>query len=1006
MNGPFGRRRQWAFALALGLGVIVTAWGAAAVVAAWRHQSELERVRRLLASNRFAEARPWLARQPPDPEVAYWLGICEHAAGRPGAALETWKRIPLASPFGTRAALAQAQTLVGDFGRFAAAEPLLEAARHGERPEARVALYALTQLAFYEGRHDEMRRLLQDGWSHSADPAGDLRDLWRIDGAAVSLDEVRGAVERAGGLAPDDDRVWLARAHLAILTGRSEEARTWLDQCLRSRPADPAVWRARLRWARACDAPDEARQIFAHLPADCFTAAEVLDLTAWMAADEGRSDDQRRALEQLVALQPGATEALERLAVLESESGQAERSARYRRLKADADQAGERYMRLLEDGGPPSRLEHFAELGRLAEALGRPFETRGWWTLAQLGDRASAAPAEALARLARQGGPAGPPSGRTLAEALRGDRRTPAPRLASARAGVRSAADPGPQPRFRDTAPAAGLRFTFDNGRSSLRQLPETSAGGVGLIDYDGDGWLDVYLVQGGPFPPDARRLDANADGDRLFHNQGDGTFVDVTAASGLAAMRRGYGHGVAVGDFDNDGRPDLFLTRWRSYALYHNQGDGTFADVTEPAGLGGDRDWPTSAAFADLDGDGDLDLYVCHYAAWDERRPSVCPRQREGIPARAEDGSPNDYCNPNPFPALPDHLFRNDAGRFVNVSREAGITAADQNGRGFGVVAADLDDDGRLDLFVANDTTANFLFHNVGGLTFEEIGLAAGVATGLSGGYQAGMGVACGDLDGDGRPDLLVTNFYGESTTFFHNLRPRLFTDRTAAIGLAAPSRFLLGFGIALVDYNNDGYLDLVTANGHVNDMRPRFPYAMPVLLMAGTSTGRLVDVTRQGGPALQIPRVGRALAAGDLDNDGRSDLVLVAQDGPVALLQNETASGHFVTFRLEGTRSNRDAVGAKVTVTSGGRRQVAQRVGGGSFQSASDPRIHFGVGAARRVETVEVRWPSGSVDRFTDLAIDAAYLLREGASEARPLPGFSAGMGVSARPTPELER
>jgi hypothetical protein len=206
-----------------------------------------------------------------------------------------------------------------------------------------------------------------------------------------------------------------------------------------------------------------------------------------------------------------------------------------------------------------------------------------------------------------------------------------------------------------------------------------------------------------------------------------------------------------------------------------------------------------------------------------------------------------------------------------------------------------------------------------------------------------------------------------------------------------------LLGFGIALVDYNNDGYLDLVTANGHVNDMRPRFPYAMPVLLMAGTSAGRLVDVTRQGGPALQVPRVGRALAAGDLDNDGRSDLVLVAQDGPVALLMNETAAGHFVTIRLEGTRSNRDAVGATVTLTSGGRRRVAQRVGGGSFQSAGDPRIHFGVGAARRVETVEVRWPSGSVDRFKDLASDTGYLLREGESKARPLRGFLTGTELS---------
>jgi tetratricopeptide (TPR) repeat protein len=979
LSRRWGRSQVLILILILILGLAVVVVAAAVVVGlvagGWQHRSGLERVRALVASGRFAEARPWLAASlagnwgSDAAEAAYLLGVCEHAAGRPAAALEAWGRVPSESSYGTRAALARAQTLVGDFGRFAATEPLLEAARRGTGPEARVALYALTQLDFYQGRLDEMRRLLEEGWAESPDRAGDLRDHWRIDAAAVSLDEVRAAIERAARLAPDDDRVWLARANLAILTGREEEARTWLDACLRRRPDDPAVWRVRLSGARAFDDPDEARQALAHLPAGRLSTAESLELDAWLAACNGRSDQQRRALEQLVALEPGASEALERLAVLAAGSGQAEESARYRRLKAEVDQTAERYMRRLEDGGPLTRPGQFAELGRLAERLGRRFEARGWFILAGLD---------------RQGEPAAP----APAPAWSRDRPQPSRSPSPAPAGRRSPSpgDAGPEPRFQDQAAAAGLSFTFDNGRSLLRQLPETSAGGVGLIDYDGDGWLDIYLVQGGAFPPDPRRLD----GDRLFRNRGGGSFEDVTARAGLAALRRGYGHGVAVGDYDNDGRPDLFLTRWRSYALYRNRGDGTFEDVTEPAGLGGDRDWPTSAALADLDGDGDLDLYVCHYAVWDERQPMLCPRQGENQPARAEDGSPNDYCNPNPFPAQPDHLFRNDGGRFVDISRESGITAADQDGRGFGVVAADVDDDGLPDLFVANDTTANYLLRNLGGLKFEEIGLSAGVATGVSGGYQAGMGVACGDLDGDGRPDLLVTNFYGESTTFYQNLAPRLFTDRTAAIGLAARSRFLLGFGIALFDFNNDGILDLVTANGHVNDARPRFPYAMPALLMAGTSSGRLVDVTRQSGSALELPRVGRGLAQGDLDNDGRGDLVIVAQDGPVALLHNQTAAGHFVTLRLEGTRSNRDGVGAKVTVTAGMRRQVAQRVGGGSFQSASDPRLHFGIGAAPAVEAVEVHWPSGQTDRYANLACDAGYLLREGESRPLPLPGF----------------
>ncbi len=308
----------------------------------------------------------------------------------------------------------------------------------------------------------------------------------------------------------------------------------------------------------------------------------------------------------------------------------------------------------------------------------------------------------------------------------------------------------GPIPRFEDRATASGLAdFIQDNGASPIHQLPEMASGGVGLLDYDGDGWLDVYCVQGGVFPPGRTSSES---GDRLYRNRGDGTFADVTRPSGIGGMRGGYGNGVAVGDYDNDGRPDLFVTRWRSYALYHNRGDGTFDDVTEKAGLGGDRDWPTSSAFADLDGDGDLDLYVCHYGTWDPANPLIC---------KDPSGTIVLTCDPRRIASVPDHAFRNERGRFVDVTAASGIV--DRDGRGFGVVAADLDDDGRIDLFVANDSTANFLFRNLGGFRFEEVGHEAGVAANAGGGYQAGMGVACGDLDGDGRLDLAVTNFYGE---------------------------------------------------------------------------------------------------------------------------------------------------------------------------------------------------------------------------------------------------
>ena len=319
-------------------------------------------------------------------------------------------------------------------------------------------------------------------------------------------------------------------------------------------------------------------------------------------------------------------------------------------------------------------------------------------------------------------------------------------------------------------------------------------------------------------------------------------------------------------------------------------------------AGLGGDRDWPTSAALADLDNDGDLDLYVCHYLKWD----SLIPRSATH---RSDWGGPS-YCYPRAFPAMPDHVFRNDGGRFVDVTEEAGIV--DRDGRGLGVVAADLDGDGETDVFVANDQTPNYFWHNRGGFRFTEEGLESGLATNAGGGYLAGMGIACGDFDSDGRPDLAVTNFFGESTTLYHNHGDGIFSDRSTAAGLAASTREMLGFGLVALDANNDGFLDLVQANGHVEDYRPKIQYAMSAQLFLGDGAGKLLDVSNRAGAPWQKLHVGRGLAAIDLDNDGRVDLLLVGQNDPLALFHNQNVSrDHFLMLALEGTTSNRDAVG-----------------------------------------------------------------------------------------------
>jgi enediyne biosynthesis protein E4 len=957
--------------LAIALGVALLGVGGYRALELRRLRAELAEAERDMTTGHVGSAwhrlRALAARWPDQGEVQYRLGVCERARGRFDAALAAWARVPPGSPFAARAAALRGEELINS-GRYAAAEAVLSAALPRAGDERYDIERALARLYRFEGRVADVRHLLRASWPRSPDPAGVLKEIWLLDYSPMPVEAWGVALDHADA---DDDRVWLGRAGQATQTGRFDEAARWLDACLRRRPDDPAIWRARLDLAVASDDPAGAWRALPHLPADALSPAEGLALRAWLVARRGDREAERRALVRLVERDPGNSAALERLAALAVEAGRPREAEPYYRRKAEVDRAKDRFRKILLADGYAARA---GELARLAEALGRRFEARAWALLdaRRPGDRGPLpAPADPDAD------PDPSLAGRTLADRFAdlGPGAAPAgPTHAVGRAPTR--------PDFVDEAEAVGLKFVFDNGQSALRQLPETMSGGVAVLDYDGDGWLDVYCVQGGPLADDAPR-----EGDRLFRNNGDGTFRDATAAAGLASLSRGYGLGVAVGDVDNDGRPDLFVTRLRSYALYRNRGDGTFEDATARAGLAGVRDYPSSAAFADLDGDGDLDLYACHYMVYDPDHPVVCQDGR---------GEPF-YCDPSKVVAAPDHLFRNDGGRFVDVTARAGIV--DRDGRGLGVVAADLDGDGKLDLYVANDGTANFLFRNRGGLRFEEVGLAAGVAAGAEGGFQASMGVACGDQDGDGRPDLAVTNFYGESSTLYRNLGGGLFADHTAPSGLGLATRYLLGFGTAFLDYDDDGHLDLVTANGHVNDNRPFYPYAMPAQLLAGGPDGRLTDVSARAGPPWDVPRVGRGLATADLDNDGRLDVLILSQNEPLAYLRNRTAGGHRLTLRLEGTASNRDAVGAVVTVVADGRRRTCWRFGGGSYQSAGDPRLHVGLGPSARAESVEVRWPSGRVDRFGGLAADAGYLLREGDAAPRPLPGFRAPDGAAAR-------
>jgi tetratricopeptide (TPR) repeat protein len=963
--------RSWRW-VGIGVVAVALAWGLLQAAEVLFFRAELNRARRQLDRGRYAQAESLLvrlaARWPGRSEIDYLLGLCEQNAGRGEAALAAWARVGVDSPFGMEAALRRAY-LEMERGRFADAERVLLEALRTPRREAIGARHLLAEVLYNQLRYDEMIRLLEANWEvlsrpdwpRPADALLVLRSHLAADLFPVPTARIEAALDRAAKQAPGDDRVWLARANLATRAGRFDEAGRWLDACLASRSDDPAVWRARLDWAWASGRVALARATLTDIPADRMSPARIQELEAWFAEKRGDLSTQERALERLLEVEPGNTAALERLAELAARAGRSDHAAELRAHKAALDRLLNRYRNLYKDGQFAADAPEMADL---AQRLGRTFEARAFLTLAARrapGDRTIAA---ALARLATVEAARSAP-GQTLADLLGlapGSNATPS--APSAR--VRS------MPVFRDDAEAAGLTFRFDNGESYIHQLPEMASGGIGLLDFDGDGHLDVYCIQGGPFPPQFKIQNPKSKietGDRLFRNRGDGTFEDATERSGIAALPGGYGHGVTVGDFDNDGHPDLFLTRWRSYALYRNRGDGTFEDVTGPAGLGGDRDWPTSAAWADLDGDGDLDLYVCHYGVWDESKPRLC---------RGPGGDRYVSCDPHLVEARTDHLFRNDKGHFVDVTVEAGVVEAE--GRGLGVIAADLDDDGKIDLYVANDGTANYLFRNRGGLRFEETAHACGAAASATGGYQAGMGVAAGDLDGDGRLDLAVTNFFGDSTTFFQNIGGGLFADRTVDIGLAAASRFLLGFGIAMIDVDDDGRLDLLSANGHVSDFRPDIPYAMPLQLLLGGQDGRLVDVSAAAGAPFLVPHLGRGLAAVDLDNDGRLDAIVVVQNEPLLYLHNQTEGGHSVTLVLEGATSNRDAVGARVTIVAGGRRWVMQRTAGGSYLSAGDPRLHTGLGDEERIERVEVQWPSGGVDRYGELRSDRQYHLREG--------------------------
>jgi enediyne biosynthesis protein E4 len=523
-------------------------------------------------------------------------------------------------------------------------------------------------------------------------------------------------------------------------------------------------------------------------------------------------------------------------------------------------------------------------------------------------------------------------------------------------------------PTFEELSPSvSGITWTHIAGKSPEKFLPETSGAGCAFLDYDNDGWMDIYLVNSGKAdfynPPHPLR---NA----LYHNNRDGTFTDITVKAGVAGG--GYGMGVAVGDFDGDGFADIYVTQYGRNILYHNNGDGTFTDVTDKAGVAAPG-WSSSAVWFDYDNDGKLDLFVCQFSEFDASMS--CGTDGAGV---------HHYCIPRIFKPRPSWLFHNNGdGTFTDVSREAGI--AGHLGKAWGAVATDLNNDGNMDLFVSNDTVANFLFLNRGG-HFEEAGLTSDVGYSADGHARSGMGVDSADVDDDGWMDLFVANIDQEIFALYKNQHDETFKDVAMPMGIGMLTRWMSGWGLKFFDYDNDGDLDLILSNGFPDDLIDQTSTSVtwkePILLLHREGkTYR--NVSAQSGPVFAKTFPARGLAIGDFNNDGGVDVLISNNDAAPLLLRNNVGRrNHWLGLHLIGTKCNIDAVGARVTYQAGDLTRTRMKVGGGSFLSAHDPRLVLGFGVRPKLDSLEVKWPlpSGVVERFTNLPIDRYITIVEG--------------------------
>jgi len=798
------------------------------------------------------------------------------------------------------------------------------------------------------------------------------------------------------GNQPTETDQHLRRARALFDQRRFAEAAVEARLARESHPDQAAAWKLgglSLQLAHQLSAAEEEfTAALKRFPADAdlwFYLARVQYLQSELKPAE-------QAARQALQLRPDHADAYTQLAmIVEAALEYADALKYYRRaIELNRQQAREQTLPLIYAGQLLGKLGRFTEAleyltkaealdpraseirlarGRALEKLGRLAEAEKEYqqALALDGNQQARGALERLKSGARAGASASDPQTTSAAGHHQGSKNSGPPPDAAA-----------PRPvepiRFRNVAQQAQVNFILRNGATPRKYQVETMTGGVAALDYNNDGYPDIYFVNGAELP--AMRKTSPQFWNRLFRNNRDGTFTDVTEEAKVAG--EGYSMGVAVGDYDNDGYPDLFVAGVNRNTLFHNNGDGTFSDVTAKAGLTGidparGKMWSVAAAWLDYDNDGKLDLFVVNYCKWDPTLDPYCGDARPGY---------RTYCFPDRYEGLPNQLFHNNGdGTFTDVSASSGISR--HVGKGMGVAVADYNDDGLIDVFVANDTLPNFLFRNNGRGGFDEVALTAGVAVNDSGRPVSGMGVDFRDYDNDGRPDLIVSALEGETFPLFRNLGQGYFTDETypSRLGLETVKRS--GWGLGLFDFNNDGFKDLFTVNAHVNDNIELFnqqTYRQPDSIFANLGNGNFQDVSRTAGPDFQARGAHRGCAFADFNNDGRIDVVTTSLNEPAELLLNDSADKHhWLMLQLVGTRSNRDGLGAKIKlVTAAGATQFNQATTSVGYASSSDKRVHFGLGKERLVRSLEVRWPSGTIQVLRGVEVDRILTIKEGSA------------------------